>query len=137
MRPVFRLTPVLILIVLAASCAPATRASDTEEEPRSSSTRLIRTDLMDSGERDIFDAISRLRPRWLQVRSVTSARGAAPIVVYRDNARMGGIGVLRGMRIEGVQEVRFIHATDATTRWGMGVGSGVIEIISHRVRVRI
>ena len=32
--------------------------------------------------------------------------------------------------IEGMQEVRFVNATDATTRWGKGVSSGVTEVIS-------
>lgn len=136
MRSTRRLAPILILtVLLASSCAPAMRAPDNEgEEPRSSSTRLIRVDLMESGETNLLDAIDRLRPRWLQVRSRTSVQGAIPIVVYRDNARIGGIEVLRSMRIEGIQEVRFVNATDATTRWGMGVGSGVIEVISSRVR---
>ena len=89
---------------------------------------------MNSGENNLFDAIERMRPRWLQVRSVTSVRGPTPIVVYRDNARIGGVDVLHSMRIEGIQEVRFISATDATTRWGTGVGSGVIEVISARIR---
>jgi hypothetical protein len=89
---------------------------------------------MESGENNLYDAIDRLRPRWLQVRSRTSVQGATPIVVFRDNARIGGVEVLRSMRIEGIEEVRFINATDATTRWGMGYGSGVIEVISHRAR---
>ena len=88
---------------------------------------------MASGERNLFDVIERLRPRWLRVRSVTSVMGApAPIVVYHNNVRVGGIGVLYNMRIEGIEEARFISATDATTRWGMGVSSGVIEVISNR-----
>ena len=136
MRRAFRLNSILFLLVfLASSCAPATRASDNDEgEPRSSASRLVRVDLMNSGENNLFDAISRLRPRWLQVRSRTSVQGATPIIVFRDNARIGGVENLRGMRIEGIQEVRFIRATDATTRWGMGYGSGVIEVISSRER---
>ena len=89
---------------------------------------------MNSGERTLFGAIERLRPRWLRVRSVASIRGAAPIIVYHDNVRIGYIDVLQNLRIEGIQEVRFVNATDATTRWGMGVSSGVIEVISGRVQ---
>ncbi len=86
---------------------------------------------MATGERNLFDVIERLRPRWLRVRSVTSVRGApAPIVVYHNNVRVGGIEVLYSMRIEGIQEARFISATNATTRWGMGHTSGVIEVTS-------
>ena len=89
---------------------------------------------MRTGEQNLFQAIDRLRPRWLRVRSVTSIQGAAPIMVYHDNVRAGGIEVLYNIRIEGVQEARFVNATDATTRYGMGVPSGVIEVISARTR---
>ena len=134
MRHTSRFAPLLLLVALTASCAPATAGSDDEEEDRSSSTRLISQDIVGSGERTLYGAIERLRPRWLQVRSITSVRGPVPIVVYHDNVRAGGIDVLRGIRIEGVQEVRFISASDATTRWGMGFSSGVIEVISRRIR---
>ncbi len=123
------------LVALTTSCtAGRAPASGTDNEPRSSSTRLINADLINSGERTLFDAIDRLRPRWLRVRSTTSIQGPAPILVYRDNVRAGGIEVLQSILLEAVQEVRFVNATDATTRWGMGVSSGVIEIVSRRIR---
>jgi hypothetical protein len=129
MRYALRFAPLLLLVVIAASCAPTARPSD-DAEPRSSSTRLIRADIMRTGEQHLYGVIDRLRPRWLRVRSVTSLRGAAPVMVYHDNVRSGTIEVLYNIRVEGVQEVRFVNATDATTRWGMGVSSGAIEVIS-------
>jgi hypothetical protein len=129
MRFALRFAPLCFLVVLAAACAPSVRPSDNDE-PRSSSSRLIRADLLNTGERTLFEAIDRLRPRWLRVRSVTSIRGQAPIVVYQDNVRSGGVEILYNLTLEGIKEVRFVNATDATTRWGMGVSSGVIEVIS-------
>ena len=134
MRHVSRFTPLLLLVCLIASCARARVASDAQEEDRSSGNRLIRQDILGSGERTLYDVIERLRPRWLRVRSITSVRGPVPIVVYHDNVRVGGIATLRSLRPEGIQEVRFISASDATTRWGMGLSSGAIEVISRRVQ---
>jgi hypothetical protein len=31
-----------------------------------------------------------------------------------------------------VREIRYINARDATTRWGTGVSSGVIQVVSKR-----
>jgi hypothetical protein len=87
---------------------------------------------MTMSERNLYDVVERLRPRWLQIRGVTSAQGPAPIVVIHDNVRIGGTEALRNLRPESVQEVRFVSANDATTRWGIGFGSGAIEVISVR-----
>jgi hypothetical protein len=39
---------------------------------------------------------------------------------------------LHQMRIEEVQELRFVDAREATFRWGTGFANGVIEVISRR-----
>jgi hypothetical protein len=48
--------------------------------------------------------------------------------VYLNNVRHGGVMSLRDILVTDIQEIRFISASDATTRWGTGHGSGVIMV---------
>lgn len=75
-------------------------------------------------------AIERLRPRFLRVRgpSTISSPEADRIVVYVDNARMGGVDVLDQLRAEDITEIRYLGSADATSRYGIGHSAGAIVI---------
>ncbi len=134
MRHFKRLVPLLLLVAVTASCARATVASG-EEADRSTANRLISQDILDSGQLTLYEAVAKLRPRWLRIRGVTTVQGPpSPIAVFQDNVLVGGIEILHGIRLENVREVRWVTASDATTRWGMGYGSGAIEVLSFRNR---
>ena len=49
-----------------------------------------------------------------------------------DDVMRGQLDELRAVHVGNIQEIRFIRASDATTRWGAGVQGGVIEIITKR-----
>lgn len=74
-----------------------------------------------------FDAVQRLRPRWIQARGGTDQ----PPVVFLDGSNMGGIETLRTIQASSIREMRFRDGRDATTRYGTGYGGGVIEITTR------
>jgi hypothetical protein len=77
-----------------------------------------------------FDVIQRLRPEFLRSRARIpggTAESGAPLV-YVDGIRAGGLDVLRTIAARDVHEIRRLSAPDATTRYGPGHSSGVIEI---------
>jgi len=123
-----RVLLVCSVVLLATSCAVASQSGDGNSR---SQTRLSHADLENTSELTLYDAIQRLRPRWLRPRGTNSARGPARIVVYLNNVRVGGVSYLHDLAVESVQEVSFINASDATTRWGIGVAGGVILVISR------
>jgi hypothetical protein len=49
--------------------------------------------------------------------------------LYVQNMRVGSVNGLRDFRMEGIKEMRYISGLNATTRWGVGNTSGVIEVI--------
>ena len=116
------------VVLLATSCAAA---SQSGERSGRSLNRLSHEDLVDTSELTLYNAIDRLRPLWLRPRGTSSARGPAPVVVYMNNVRVGGLSYLRDIAVESVAEVSFISASDATTRWGTGVAGGVILVVSR------
>jgi hypothetical protein len=98
-----------------------------------------------------LEVVRRYRPRWLQpMRSPTSS-GVAPLVgrpgmpqdpgqlvvtdvyptVVRDGVRLGEISSLASLSARTVASIRFVSATDATTRYGAGYDGGVIEVVSR------
>ena len=68
--------------------------------------------------------IRRLRPRWLQPRG---GGGRQPQAIL-DGARIGGPNDLNRVDVADIVEMRFLSASDATTRYGTGFDAGAIEV---------
>ena len=93
---------------------------------------LTREEIMGTSASDLLEVVRRLRPSWLRTRGVSSAQGGAQIAVFMDGVRMGDSPrFLSSLRPENVIEMRYVNARDATTRWGTGFPSGVIEVITR------
>lgn len=58
---------------------------------------------------DAWELIQRQRPAWL--------RGSGTVLLYQDGTRVGqGVGiqqVLRGISLQGIQEIRWVHEAEA------------------------
>jgi hypothetical protein len=118
--------------LIAAACASAGYGGGGGSGGRASNV-LTAEELAAQPTNNLYDAVARLRPRWLVERGPgTLGAGGNPVVVYVDNQRMGGTQELRNLAIEIVQEVRYRDASDATTRYGTGHAGGVIEVITKR-----
>lgn len=86
-----------------------------------------------------YEVVQRLRSQWLITRGAAGTREptlegglSGGIVVYLDGVRRGGVDALREIPVEQIRELRYIDAKDATTRYGTGHTSGVIEVYSKR-----
>lgn len=79
-----------------------------------------------------YDAVERLRPRFLRERANPTAGVAAnrvdPVVVYVNGVRRGGVAELRRIRAAQVERIHYVRPTDAQTRYGNNHGSGAIEV---------
>ena len=115
-----------LTVALAASVAGCTAAGSVG----GSRDVLTRGELIEAGlgSFSLFDAIQRVRPGWLRSRTTTIAADQVYAVVFVDGTRYGELATLRSMRVEDIQEVRFINARDATTRYGTGYMGGVIAV---------
>jgi len=77
-----------------------------------------------------FEAISRLRPRFLQTRGINRILSSSPPepTVYVDEVKRGQIDFLRSVPVHTIGEIRYLRGVDATTRWGMNHEGGAIMI---------
>lgn len=115
---------VLILALTVSGCASG---GSGPERVRGSSDRIIEAELEPLLQLSAYEAIQRLRARWLTTRT-----GAAPQVHVDGNPQMGGIEALRSLRAAEIQEMQFLSASDATTRFGTNYVSGAILVITKR-----
>jgi hypothetical protein len=92
---------------------------------------ITRTELADCGVADTYEAVRLLRPGWLssRVRTRPNQGSDGLPVLYAQNMWYGSAYDLQQFHMADIEEIRYVHPLDATTRWGTGHTDGVIEII--------
>ena len=106
---------------------------------RTGSREVIRADEVAQRASDAgnaYDIIAKLRPQMLVGRGTASPTDrtgeTARPKIYVDNVQYGDLGSLRNIAANQVLEIRFVSASDATTRWGTGHMGGVIMVTTKR-----
>lgn len=82
-----------------------------------------------------YDAIRQLRPQMLIPRggagsSSLTQQQSYTVRVYVDNVSVG-LSRLRDLSVDGIREIRYFNATDATQRFGTGNSAGAIVVTMH------
>ena len=117
----------LALALGLAGCASS--GGSSTRNPGSSSNRIVRADLDAlEGTLDVYQAIERLRPRWLQTRGRVGSRP----VLYVSGSRRGDLDDLKSMQAAEVEQMEYMSPSDATTRFGTGHSGGAILVTNRR-----
>lgn len=142
-------------LLLAAACASGGSQAATGSGTAAASSAVTaprgRADLISATEiaavagtaQNALELVQRLRPNMLRTRASTlssqqsggmSAEGPASVnvIVFLDNQRLGEVATLASIGYDQVKEIRYVNASDATTMWGTGYSSGVIQVILKR-----
>ena len=103
--------------------------------PRKSSARdrnlITAEDMKAQNFTNVYDAIAAMRSNWLTPRGTDSFNNPTPVRVYFDTADLGTVQSLRSIAPSSIAYVRYYDANDATARWGVGHGQGVIFVSSY------
>ena len=129
-------TIAILGLVLVAACSSASTKGSTSAAPRGNRDLITRAQIDQMSVQDAYEIVSRMRPEFLREQrgpSSVTRSGILP-VVYIDGVRRGGPEALRGLRPGEVDEIHFMSATDATTRYGTDHAAGVIEVKSRHGR---
>ncbi|HEX6751540.1 MAG TPA: hypothetical protein VF092_29880 [Longimicrobium sp.] len=90
---------------------------------------LTQEDFASRNEDNAYAIVRALRPAWLRgSRGASSNAEATPVVVYRDDVKMGGESELRGIGKVQIREIRYLDAMAATQRYGMDHAGGAILV---------
>ncbi len=119
------------LTLLTAACASG---AGSRGGSGSGPNILIAADLQGFTGLSAYEALERLRPGWLRGRSAafTQADGRVFPAVFLDGRPWGDLESLHQIDIIQVGEMRFISASDATTRYGTGFPAGIIAVSTRR-----
>lgn len=90
---------------------------------RPSRDLITREEIAASPVATAYEAVERLRPEFLR-----SIRGGGPPNVYVNDSSSGGIDILRSIRADNVDEIRYLDAVAANLRFGLNNTSGVILV---------
>ena len=120
------LPPAPVVTVTPARDTTARRASPS----RRSQEMLLDDEFAGSTASDAFGLVQQYRPAWLHSRGPISVQNptAGEIKVYVNNIQWGDVNRLREIPARNVLQMRFLSGPDATTRYGMDHGGGVIEV---------
>ncbi len=128
MRSALGFAALVAPLALYSACA-STRSSDTT--PSQDPNVITYEELEEHRFTDVYDAIQALRSNWLIPRGPDSFRTPSEVVVRYDDTRLGDVSTLRSINIKSVVYIRYYNGIDATARWGLDHGAGVIFVSSR------
>ncbi len=113
----------VLLLALTAACATGGARS-----PAYDRDRISREELDERSYANLYDIVSSVRSNWL--RAPMGSQSSTPLV-YVDGRRMGGVEMLRSISAQAADQVRYLTATEAQSRYGMSEARPVIEVVSR------
>lgn len=121
-------TASLMAAVLAAGVACAGPSGSGGGSPDVITSQQIRE--AQAQHTDMYSVIQALEPNWLRTRGTASINieDAGDPVVFLDGNRRGSLEALREISPSNIQEVEFLNAREATTRYGTGYTGGIIML---------
>ncbi|HEY0150604.1 MAG TPA: hypothetical protein VGB92_01325 [Longimicrobium sp.] len=126
-RAILRLS-CLCSLAFVAGCATGT-GGNMPEQPRARQEQdyISTEEVRASNAVNAYEAISSLRAAWLRKRG---EQGFSPtdVIVYYNNARMGGLESLRQISLGTVTWIRYFDARRAQYRYGTGHSQGAILV---------
>ena len=116
----------IAVLVLATACGARTPGANSSQS-RGPNNVVTQDEIATVPVDNAYDAIEHLRPQFLRPH-VTGSRRPAYAVVFIDGVRRGGPEVLRSIAAKTVTQIRYLTSADATTRYGLDIEGGVIEV---------
>lgn len=116
---------VVLALSLTVGCAASLPGTG---QARPEHTLITREQIEDPRFSSAYDVVRALRSNWLNARGTASLRFKTEVQVYLDGVHLGGVQALQGISTPAIQYIRYFNGTDATTRWGIGHGRGVIFV---------
>ena len=108
----------LSCVVMLTACAGPGRAGAGRNTNLISSAELDQ--MREAGVADLYEAVNRLRPRWLATRSERSLELETVVLVYFNETRLGGVEALRGYPLTSVTSLRYLDSAQAMLLPGTG-----------------
>ncbi|MFL5605378.1 MAG: hypothetical protein ACJ8AD_02910 [Gemmatimonadaceae bacterium] len=117
--------PIRILALLGVAACASSNVGSEPPPPRGDSRMITAAELATATQLNLYDYVQATRPLWLRQQARSS-----PVVVFVDDARLGGPATLRSVTLTTVSAVRYYDASAAQQKFnGRDLGP-VIHVIS-------
>jgi len=115
--------------VPGADAPPAPAPAPTRSRERNANL-IERPEIDASTVLDAYSLVQEARPIWLHSRGVVSIQdpSAGVLQVYLNGMQFGDVNKLREINTQDIRELRFLSASEAQMRYGVGHAGGVIEV---------
>ncbi|MHB1096923.1 MAG: hypothetical protein ACYC3F_12195 [Gemmatimonadaceae bacterium] len=120
--------PYAVVVLVASLTAGCTASLPGAGEERPDQQWIMREQIAEPRFSSAYDVVRALRSNWLSTRGIASLRLKTEVQVYLDGVHLGDVEMLQGISTPAIQYIRYFNGTDATTRWGIGHGRGVIYV---------
>lgn len=103
-----------LIAVLAGACASGGGQADRLDRNRLTASELDSVDAL-----NLYEVVSRLRPRWLEVRAPRSVFGGGVdlgVVVFLDRTRIGGVEELKRFGPREALWLEYMSGTEAAAK---------------------
>lgn len=104
---------ILIFAVLVSAFAGACASTGAGDSSSRRSNLLTREEILSAEATNLYDAINRLRPRWLQVRSMRSFGTETQIAVLQNDMYLGTAETLKEMTPDLAYEIEYMDGVRA------------------------
>jgi hypothetical protein len=118
-----------LLVVTAVACASKGSANAS---PKADRNEITQAQILEHHFVNAYEAVQALHSNWLQTRGTDSFNSPGQVWVYLDETKLGGVETLRSIAPAAVAFIRHFDGLQATARWGIDHGQGVIFVSSHR-----
>lgn len=112
-----------VLLMAVAACGPA---PEDGPMPRGNARLISQEEIAQTPAPNLYELVQRLRPGWIQQRSAQGQFGYP--TVYMGSQPLGSVDRLRELNPSNVAEIRYMDPIEATSRFGLGVPFGVIQV---------
>ena len=119
------------LVLLGACVSAGTQELRTSQSTAVDREVIAEEEIADSHALTAYQAIERLRPRFLI--TTVDLSPATARQVYLNGVALGGVNELRTIPASSVREIRFVRSTDAPA-FGIGPSGGAILVVSKAGR---
>lgn len=125
-------TPTLLSLLLLTGLAACASAGPNVQEARFDPFIIRFDELHAAPYGSAYEAVEKLRPRWVRSRSQRLVARPSEIAVYVDRVHFGTLQSLQSIPTEGIEAIEWMDAETATQRWGKDHASPAIAVRSRR-----
>lgn len=128
---------VLILALAGAVAGSGCATTGQTSGPARSQDMITLEELSTVRVSTLYDAIQRLRPRWLTVRSQQSFGAPTQVVVYQNQSQLGSFEALRSLGLDAVEWIQYLDGPTASASLpGLGSQQVAGAIVIHTTERR-